>query len=166
MTRVGNAHTEVKKCKCTCRRLLLFHHDLRGLSLSAMAHKALQTGGHSRVTFIASCGLPCQSCKPFMKWRWHRPVQPAACVSICCHCYSNTGFTWSQAGGRVVEMVIKDRSHLGSLLFDEGSRQPHRLDCDILINCTGLHGARDIFGDESVYPIRGQVGANVDDDFY
>jgi hypothetical protein len=94
------------------------------------------------------------------------PAQPAACVNSCCHCYSHTGFTWSQAGGRVVELVIKDRSHLGSLLFDEGSRQPHRLDCDILINCTGLHGARDIFGDESVYPIRGQVWANVDGEFY
>lgn len=34
-----------------------------------------------------------------------------------------------------------------------------RLDCDLLVNCTGLDGARDIFGDDSVYPIRGQVRA-------
>ena len=60
----------------------------------------------------------------------------------------------------MVQISIKDRGHLGTLLFANGGRQPHRLDCDVLINCTGLHGARALFNDDTVYPIRGQVGAH------
>mmetsp|Transcript_16734 Transcript_16734/g.50002 ORF Transcript_16734/g.50002 Transcript_16734/m.50002 type:complete len:383 (-) Transcript_16734:722-1870(-) len=61
---------------------------------------------------------------------------------------------FKQAGGRVVTANPKTPDELEACL-DEGN--PARLDCDVLVNCTGLHGARDLFKDQSVYPIRGQV---------
>jgi glycine/D-amino acid oxidase-like deaminating enzyme len=111
----------------TWRDVVPHFRQLSSAELAAFAQP--YAGGYSFSTMI------CEGCR-YLPWLTKR---------------------FKRAGGRVVEMVIRDRLHLGSLLFDEGSRQPHRLDCDILINCTGLHGARDIFGDESVYPIRGQV---------
>ena len=59
-----------------------------------------------------------------------------------------------QAGGRLVVADPKTPEDLAALL---GGGHPSRLDCDVLVNCTGLAGARDLFGDSSVYPIRGQA---------
>ena len=49
---------------------------------------------------------------------------------------------------------VGDRADLAALL---SPASPARLDCDVLVNCSGLAGAAGIFGDDSVYPIRGQV---------
>mmetsp|Transcript_16734 Transcript_16734/g.50001 ORF Transcript_16734/g.50001 Transcript_16734/m.50001 type:complete len:519 (-) Transcript_16734:2569-4125(-) len=61
---------------------------------------------------------------------------------------------FQKAGGRLVVADPKTPDELEELL-DEGN--PKRLDCHVLVNCTGLDGARDLFGDMSVYPIRGQI---------
>ncbi len=71
-----------------------------------------------------------------------------------------TGNFWmGQAGGRLVATGLESRSDLADALQSApGSNwRPQRLDCDLLVNCTGLHGATQLFGDDSVYPIRGQV---------
>lgn len=70
-----------------------------------------------------------------------------------------------QAGGRLAVAEIPSRKVLAALLFSSSGdetvydelRRQLRLDCDVLVNCTGLHGAGNLFGDKSVYPIRGQV---------
>ena len=60
----------------------------------------------------------------------------------------------SQAGGRLVEVDLESGSSLYFLLKPSNEA---RLDCDLLVNCTGLEGARKGFNDNTVYPIRGQV---------
>lgn len=60
----------------------------------------------------------------------------------------------SQAGGRFVAAAPSSPDDLAELLDPSN---PLRLDCDVLVNCTGLDGARDLWNDDSVYAVRGQV---------
>lgn len=59
-----------------------------------------------------------------------------------------------EAGGRVVTAAPATPDELLQLLDNEN---PLRLDCDVLVNCTGLEGARGLWNDETVYAVRGQV---------
>lgn len=61
---------------------------------------------------------------------------------------------FEKAGGRVVAAAPSSPEDLAELL---DKSNPSRLDCDVLVNCAGLNGARDLWNDDSVYAVRGQV---------
>lgn len=62
-----------------------------------------------------------------------------------------------QAGGR---LVVTNPMTPDDLIEIMDESNPSRLDCDVLVNCSGLDGARDLWGDTTVYPVRGQVHRN------
>lgn len=61
-----------------------------------------------------------------------------------------------QAGGRLQGIAPSSPDNLAEVL---DASHPLRLDCDVLVNCAGLDGARDLWKDDSVYAVRGQVPA-------
>lgn len=59
-----------------------------------------------------------------------------------------------QAGGR---LAVTNPTTPDDLIKVMDADDPLRLDCDVLVNCSGHDGARDLWDDTSVYPVRGQV---------
>ena len=69
-------------------------------------------------------------------------------------------YVWSD-----IYTIRTQHLHLIMTLQAGGTIDARRLECleelagyDLIVNCTGIRGAQQLFNDTTMYPIRGQVG--------